>query len=400
MQVETVPFQGLRTRSLTIIQLYTIMRFSISSSTLFSRLQSISKVISSKPTLQILENFLFSIEGNTLTITASDSENTIETSVELNECDENGSFAISAKHILEALKEIPEQPVSISFDKENFGITIDYLNGHLSVVGQSAEEYPLTTEVPDDENAVNLNIPSEVLLKGISKCLLAVGDDSLRLVITGIYFDISPDDLTIVSTDGRKLVRNRFTDVKGDGKSAFILARKPAALLKNILSPDDSAASIRFNSRNAVFKLENYTLTCRLIEGKYPNYNAVIPQNCPNTLTVDRGMIIGALRRVSIFATAASDVIKFHIDENKVVLSSQDTDFSTSAEETVPCQYQGTPMLIGFQASFLLDILNNISSGEVVLELTDPSRAGIFKPSEDEEGNSLIMLLMPITVNY
>ncbi len=375
------------------------MRFTISSNTLFTHLQAISKVINSRPTLQILENFLFTTKGTHLTINASDSENTMETYIELNECDEDGSFAISAKHILDALKEIPEQPVSISFNPGDLAISINYLNGQINLMGQSADEYPQTAEIPDDENTVNLSIPADILQKGISKCLLAVGDDSLRRVLTGIYFDITPEDLTIVSTNGRKLVRNKYDQIKSEGKSAFILAKKPATLLKSVLANDEENIEIKFNSKNAVFKLAEYTLTCRLIESKYPNYNAVIPQNSPNIITVEKQLIIGALRRVSLFA-ASSDLIRFNIENNKIVLSSQDMDFSTSAEETVPCQYEGMNMHIGFQALPMLDILNNIDSESVTIELTDPSRAGVIKPAEQEKGCDLLMLLMPITINY
>lgn len=375
------------------------MRFTISSNTLFTHLQAISKVINSRPTLQILENFLFTTKGTHLTINASDSENTMETYIELNECDEDGSFAISAKHILDALKEIPEQPVSISFNPGDLAISINYLNGQINLMGQSADEYPQTAEIPDDENTVNLSIPADVLQKGISKCLLAVGDDSLRRVLTGIYFDITPEELTIVSTNGRKLVRNKYDQIKSEGKSAFILAKKPATLLKSVLANDEENIEIKFNSKNAVFKLAEYTLTCRLIESKYPNYNAVIPQNSPNIITVEKQLIIGALRRVSLFA-ASSDLIRFNIENNKIVLSSQDMDFSTSAEETVPCQYEGMNMHIGFQALPMLDILNNIDSESVTIELTDPSRAGVIKPAEQEKGCDLLMLLMPITINY
>ena len=375
------------------------MRFTISSNTLFTHLQAISKVINSRPTLQILENFLFTTKGTHLTITSSDSENTMETYIELNECDEDGSFAISAKHILDALKEIPEQPVSISFNPGDLAISINYLNGQINLMGQSADEYPQTAEIPDDENTVNLSIPADVLQKGISKCLLAVGDDSLRRVLTGIYFDITPEDLTIVSTNGRKLVRNKYDQIKSEGKSAFILAKKPPTLPKSVLANDEENLEIKINKKNAVFKLAEYTLTCRLIESKYPNYNAVIPQNSPNIITVEKQLIIGALRRVSLFA-ASSDLIRFNIENNKIVLSSQDMDFSTSAEETVPCQYEGMNMHIGFQALPMLDILNNIDSESVTIELTDPSRAGVIKPAEQEKGCDLLMLLMPITINY
>jgi len=217
--------------------------------------------------------------------------------------------------------------------------------------------------------------------------------------MNGIYFDITTEDITFVASDGHKLVRNKTYKARGNEKAAFILPKKPATLLKNLLPKEQGDVQVGFDDRNAVFTLENYSMTCRLIEGRYPNYNSVIPQNNPHKATIDRAAFISALKRVSVFSSAASSLIKLHLDINRIQISGQDIDFSTSAEETLMCQYEGTPMSIGFKSTFLIDILNNISCQEVVIELADPSRAGVIVPVEAEDEEDLLMLLMPMMVN-
>ena len=229
--------------------------------------------------------------------------------------------------------------------------------------------------------------------------VFATADDELRPVMNGIYFDITTEDITMVASDGHKLVRCKTLAVKGNERAAFILPKKPATLLKNLLPKEQGSVTIEFDERNAVFMLDSYRMVCRLIEGRYPNYNSVIPQNNPHKVTVDRQQLIGALRRVSIFSSQASSLIKLRMQENQIVISAQDIDFSTSAEETQVCQYAGAAMSIGFKSTFLIDILNNISADEVVIELADPSRAGVIVPVEQEENEDLLMLLMPMMLN-
>ena len=229
--------------------------------------------------------------------------------------------------------------------------------------------------------------------------MFATADDELRPVMNGIYFDITTEDITMVASDGHKLVRCKTLAAKGNERAAFILPKKPANLMKNLLPKEQGMVTIEFDERNAVVTLENYRMVCRLIEGRYPNYNSVIPQNNPYKVTVDRQQLIGALRRVSIFSSQASSLIKLRMQENQIVISAQDIDFSTSAEETQTCQYAGNPMSIGFKSTFLIDILNNISADEVVIELADPSRAGVIVPVEQEENEDLLMLLMPMMLN-
>ena len=373
------------------------MKFIVSSTSLLSHLQAISRVINSKNTLPIMDCFLFNLQDGTLSITASDTETTMVTSIEVTESDSDGRFAIVARTLLDAMKEIPEQPLTFNLNPNTLEITVQYMNGQYTVMGQNADEYPQPATLGD--NAVHANIPADVLLNGINRALFATADDELRPVMNGIYFDITPDDITMVASDGHKLVRNTNLSVKSSEKAAFILPKKPANLLKNVLTKEENSVSIDFDDRNAVITLEKYRMVCRLIEGRYPNYNSVIPQNNPYKITIDRAVLLSALRRVSVFSSQSSSLVKLRMGDNKLVISTQDLDFSTSAEETLVCQYEGNPMSIGFKAPFLIDILNNLPGQDVIIELADPSRAGVIVPAEQEENCDLLMLLMPMMLN-
>lgn len=373
------------------------MKFIVSSTSLFSHLQAISRVINSKNSLPILDCFLLELHDGTLSMTASDNETTLSTSIEVNEFDGDGRFAVSSRTLLEALKEIPEQPLSFAINPENLEITVQYQNGKYSLMGQNADEYPKPQALGN--NAVQLTIPANVLLDGVNRCIFATADDELRPVMNGIYFDITSEDITLVASDGHKLVRNKTYEAHGSEKAAFILPKKPANLLKNLLTKEQGDVQIGFDDRNATFILENYQMVCRLIEGRYPNYNSVIPQNNPHKAVIDRSSLISALRRVSVFSSQASSLIKLNLSTNQMKISAQDIDFSTSAEETLMCQYEGNDMSIGFKSSFLIDILNNIPSTNVIIELADPSRAGVIVPEEQSENEDLLMLLMPMMLN-
>ena len=373
------------------------MRFLVSSTTLFSHLQAISRVINSKNSLPILDCILIELNDGTITMTASDSETTLSTSIEVSEYEGEGRFAISSKTILEALKENPEQPLNFNINTETMEITVKYPNGKYSMMAQNGDEYPLPKQMGSE--VVNLTMAADVMLTGINRCIFATADDELRPVMNGIYFDISQQDVTLVSSDGHKLVRNKSFSSTGNEKAAFILPKKPSNILKNILPKEQGDVQICFDDKNAMFTMENYQMTCRLIEGRYPNYNSVIPQNNPHKAIVDRAIFISALKRVSVFSSQASSLIKLSLKENSMTISAQDIDFSTSAEETLTCQYDGKDMSIGFKSSFLIDILNNISSQNVIIELADPSRAGLIVPEEQEENEDLLMLLMPMMLN-
>lgn len=373
------------------------MRFIVSSTALSSHLQAISRVINTKNALPILDCFLFELQDGTLSVTVSDSETTMITTLEVNESDTDGRFAVPAKTLLDALKEIPEQPLSFEVNLGNLEITVQYQNGKYSLMGQNADEFPQSVGLSTD--AVHVEIDANVLLGGINRSVFATADDELRPVMNGIYFDITTEDITLVASDGHKLVRCKTFAAHGNERAAFILPKKPANLLKNLLPKEQGMVTLEFDERNAVFTLEEYRMVCRLIEGRYPNYNSVIPQNNPYKVIVDRMQLIGALRRVSIFSSQASSLIKLRLSGNQITISAQDIDFSTSAEETVTCQYEGNDMSIGFKSTFLLDILTNISAEEVVIELADPSRAGVITPLEQEEKEDLLMLLMPMMLN-
>jgi DNA polymerase-3 subunit beta len=337
------------------------------------------------------------LKGNSLKITASDSETTLLCNFDINECDTDCRFAINAKNILDALKEIPEQPISFNVDLDNLNIIINYQNGHYNTMGQNADEYP--SYAPLSDSAASLPISADSLLTGINRTIFASADDELRPVMTGVYFDITTESLTIVASDGHKLVRNRLLKVKGEKDASFILPKKPANILKTLLAKQQGDVTISFDERNSVITMENYTMVCRLIEGRYPNYNSVIPQDNPNHVTVDRASMLSAMRRVLVFSSQSTALVKLQVEPNQITISGQDIDFSTSAEEHLTCQYDGMPMNIGFKGTFLIDILNNIGGNDIILELADPSRAGVIIPAEQSDDEEVLMLLMPMMLN-
>ena len=373
------------------------MRFTLYSSALNSRLQSLAKVINSKNALPILECFLFEVSDKRLKITASDSENIMQSEVALDECDIDGNFAIASHTILDAVKELPEQPLTFDIDTNTYSVKVIYQNGLYNFTAQNADEYPRAQAIPDSATA--LTIESATLAENISRCIFATAQDELRPVMNGIYFDLKADCLAVVASDGHKLVRNQNFNIKSDMPASFILPKKPALLLKNSLAKDNEEVTIKFDERTAEISFKGGTLKCRLIEGKYPNYNSVIPQNNPNKMTIDRKGLIGALRRVLPFASESSQLIRLRLETNKLELSSEDIDFYTSAKEQMVCDYAGNPMSIGFKGGSLQDILSNFECDDIVFELADPSRAGIIVPAEENGTESVLMLLMPMLLN-
>ena len=375
------------------------MKFVVSSTELLSHLNAISKVISSKNTLPILDNYLFHLEDNRLTVTASDLESTLITSLELDNTEGQGDIAVPAKLLNDTLKEFPEQPLTFKIDQETFAIDIYSENGKFSIVGQTGDDFPQLPELKE-EAAATINMNHDVLLSGISKTLFATADDELRPVMNGIFVELGADDLTFVASDAHKLVRYKRSDAKGEVESSFILPKKPAALLRNLLIKEEFDVKLQFDEKNAFFTLTNYKLICRLVEGNYPSYNSVIPTNNTNKLVVDRLEFYNTIKRVSVFANQASNLIKFQIDDNQLVVSAQDVDFSISAVERLKCQYEGDEIEIGFKSTFLLEILSNLSSSEVCVELSDPTRAGLLLPAvKDFEEEDILMLLMPMMIN-
>jgi len=373
------------------------MRLTLSSSALNSRLSILSKVINSKNSLPILDCFLFEIADQQLRITASDSENVMKTAIQLDYADGDGRFAVNSHTILDAVKELPEQPLTLDVDINSLTIKVIYQNGIYNFTAQNADEYP--SAQPMTENSVAITLSSNVLADNITRSIFATATEELRPVMNGIYFDLTPDALAIVASDGHKLVRNRNFNIKSDNPTSFILPKKPANLLKNVLGKDESDVVIRFDDRNAEITFGNSVLQCRLIEGRYPNYNSVIPQNNPNQLTIDRKTLLSALRRVLPFASESSQLIRLHIESGKIEVSSEDIDFSTSAKEEITCDYSGNSMNIGFKGPSLTDILNNLSSDDVRLELADPSRPCLIIPEQQPENEDILMLIMPMLLN-
>lgn len=370
------------------------MRFNLSSTALSSRLLTLSRVPASKNSLAILDCFRFGVHNNQLTITASDNENVMWNVLNLDECDGEGDFCVNSKTILNAVRELPEQPLSLEVNFDEMKISINYQNGNYGFPINSSEEWPALT--PVDDNAVSLSVTADALLGGLSRSLFATAQEELRPVMNGIYFDLTPEYLAVVASDGHKLVRNQYLTVKSETLASFIMPKKPATLLKNVLSKDGGDVVIRFDGRAAEVNYGDGVLYCRLIEGHYPNYNAVIPSDNPNLLTIDRKILLSAVRRMLPFASDTSELIRFHLENGKLELSAQDIDFATNAKESITCEYNGAPMSIGFKGSSIIEILSNLESDNITIQLADPSRPGVIVPEDQPENESVTMLAMPM----
>ena len=374
------------------------MKFVISSSELLSHLLAIGRVISSKNTLPILDNFLFRLAGNDLEITASDLETTLTTKLSVENANESGSIALPARILSDTLKEFAEQPLTFDINVDTMAVVIISENGQFNIVGQKGLDYPQIPALKEEKKA-SLQMNPEVLLQGIAKTLFATADDELRPVMNGIFMELSPDNINFVASDAHKLVRYGRSDAKAEQEASFILPKKPASLLKSILPKEENQVNIEFDDKNAFFTLSDFKLVCRLVEGNYPSYNSVIPKDNPHKLTIDRIELYNSLKRISVFSNQASNLVKLQLTGNQITISAQDIDFSISAHERLNCQYEGEDMEIGFKSVFLIEILANLSSQEVVIELSDPSRAGIMLPLEKEnEDEDVLMLLMPMMI--
>lgn len=370
------------------------MNFVISSASLLKHLQGISGVLSTSNTLPILDNFLFEISDGRLTVSASDLETTMRTSMNV-EAKEEGKIAIPAKLLLDVLKNLPDQPCAFSVNMKNFSVEIAYDNGKSKMVGYNGDDFPRT---PALENGNSIRISGSILSNAINKTLFATGVDDLRPVMSGVFCQFSPEDITFVATDAHKLVRYTRTDSQASGSSAFILPKKPLNLLKSNLSGDEEI-QLDYNESNAVFTFNDLVLICRLIDGKYPNYEAVIPKDNPNVLTIDRLQFLSSIKRVSIFANKTTHQIKLKLAGSELALSAEDLDFSNEANERLTCNYSGEDMEIGFNSRFLMEMLNNLDTTEVRLEMSEPSRAGLLMPSEKNENEDILMLVMPVMLN-
>lgn len=373
------------------------MKFIVSSSVLLKNLQNISGVLNSSNTLPILDNFLFEINKNRLQISGSDLETTMSTSLELDKADKGGSVAIPAKLLLDILKSLPDHPITFNINAETFGIEISSDYGKYKLSGQNGNEFPKNPKI---DGASKLSIPAHVINRAIGKTIFATGNDELRPVMSGVFFQLSEDALTFVATDAHKLVRYKRTDAKAPKASSFILPKKPLNLLKNTLALLVSDVEIEYNETNASFTFDNTNLICRLIEGKYPNYEAVIPKTNPNKLTVDRSSLLSSIKRVSIFSNKTTHQVRLKISGSELNLSAEDLDFANEATERLTCQFTGEDMEIGFNSKFLIEMLSNLECENVMIEMSAPNRAGILLPVEKiEDGEEILMLVMPVMLN-
>ena len=371
------------------------MRFIVSTSTLLKQLQAVNGASSSSTVLPILENFLFEIKDGSLTISATDLQTSMTTSLPV-ESKEDGKVAVPSKILLETLKTLPDQPVAFSVDAQTFAIEISAGDGKYKLSGENGEDFP---KIPAVENASSVRMPASVLAEAINKTIFAVSNDDLRPAMTGVFCQLSPQNITFVATDAHKLVRYRRNDTKSDAAASFILPKKALTLLKASLGTDDSALSLEYNSTSAFFRFGNINLICRLIDERYPDYEAVIPQNNPNKLTLDRSLFLNSLRRVVIFANKTTHQVRLKINGSELNISSEDVDFSNEAHERLSCQYEGEDMQIGFNAKFLIEMLGNLEGDEVTLEMSTPNRAGLLIPQTNNDNENVLMLVMPVMLN-
>ena len=371
------------------------MKFIVSSNYLLKQLQVLGGVINNSNTLPILDNFLFELKHSKLTVSASDLESTMASTLEV-ESDSEGSVAIPAKLLLETLKTFPEQPLTFVIEDNNT-IEISSNHGKYALAYSSSDEFPKSISLDNPSTTV---VVADVLATAISKTIFAAGNDDLRPVMSGVFFQFSTESLTFVATDAHKLVKYSRTDVKANETAEFIMPKKPLNLLKGILAGSDDNVSIEYNDSNAKFSFENSVLICRLIDGKYPNYEAVIPKENPNHLTISRNQFLNSVKRVSIFSNKTTHQIRLKIAGAELNISAEDIDYSNKAEERLTCDYQGDDMQIGFNSRFLTEMLSHLNADDVQLEMSMPNRAGILTPVDGLElGETVTMLVMPVMLN-
>lgn len=371
------------------------MKFIVSSSALLKQLQVISGALSTNTVLPIIENFLFEINSGNLTVSATDLQTTMTTSLTV-EAKENGKIAVPSKILLDTLKTLPEQPITFTISADNFSIEMTAGEGKYKLVGENGEDFP---KIPKIEQAASIMISASVLSEAISKTIFAVSTDELRPAMTGVYCQMSTENLTFVATDAHKLVRYRRRDAKADVTNSFILPKKALNLLKSSLPIEDISVNVEYNNTNASFSFNNVNLICRLIDEKYPDYEAVIPVNNPNKLTIDRNQLLSCLRRVSIFSNKTTHQVRLKISGSELQISAEDMDFSNEAHERLGCQYEGEDIEIGFNAKFIIEMLSNLNTEEVILEMSTPNRAGILLPVTTDNNEDVLMLVMPVMLN-
>ncbi len=372
------------------------MRFTVSSSAFYSRLTAASKVLAAKNSMPILDCFLLDVRNGHVQITGSDSEKYLITRLPLVDSDNNAQLCIPSKQLMDSVKELAEQPLTLEYNPETHEVRVIHQNGEFRMIGYDASTYPV--QQPVAEECTTLQMNGEVLLNGINKCLFATATDEVRMVMTGIFMDVQPEQITFAGTDGRKLVRYINRTVQTGQQTGFILPKKVATIVKNILQKEEQL-TIRFDTERALIQSEGFEFYFRLIEGRYPNYNSVIPTNNPFLVTVDRASLFSALKRVSVFCNQSSGLMKLHLENNTMKLTGQDNDYVTSVEENLLCEYNEQPISIGFSCHLMIEIANVMDAEQLTIQLADPSRPGIIVPAQQNEQEEILMLLMPMMLN-
>lgn len=373
------------------------MKFIVSSSLLSKNLSALSGVLNSSNTLPILDDFLFELKDNTLLITASDLETTMTVTIPLDKAENPGALTIPAKILTDTLKTFADIPVQFTINRETLGVEISAGEGKYKLSGHKSDEFP---QAPEPEETTTIEIDADLLVSVVNKTLFAAGHDELRPVMSGVFFELTPDDITCVATDAHKLVRYRRTDFSASDAASFIMPKKPLNQLKAILGSIEGKVQVEYNQTNAVFRFGNVKMICRLIDGKYPNYEAVIPTDNPHKLTIGRLALLNTIRRVAIFANQSTHQVRFKITGKELLLSAEDLDFANEAKERLTCSYEGEDMEIGFNSRFLQEMLSNIESEEITIEMSAPNRAGILHPVDHKnEAEDILMLVMPVMLN-
>lgn len=371
------------------------MKFIVSSSVLLKQLSSINGVITTNPVVPILENFLFEIEGGTLTVTASDLQTSMITELEV-ESKEGGSIAVPAKILLDTLKNLPEQPVTFSIDESSYSIEISSDNGHYKLAGENATDFP---KVPTVKADFSVELSTDILARAINNTIFATSNDELRPAMTGVYMNLSETNTTFVGTDGHKLIRYRRVDVATENGNAIIVPRKGLNLLKNTLPVENTNVTLDFNVSNAFFRFGNIRMICRLIDERYPDYENVIPTDNPIKMTIDRMEMLSSLRRIAIYANKTTHQVRLKITGSELLISAEDLDFANEANERLVCEHVGEDIEIGFNAKFIIEMLNNLESEQIELHLSAPNRAGLIIPKDQDENEDVLMLVMPVMLN-
>lgn len=371
------------------------MKFIVNSSYLLKQLSNINGVITTNPVVPILENFLFEIDKSTLTVTASDLQTSMITEITV-ESKEKGNIAVPARILLDTLKNLPDQPVTFSIDESTYSIEISSDNGRYKLAGENATDFPKVPAVSNDFSAA---ISSEVLSRAVNNTIFATSNDELRPAMTGVYVNLGEKNTTFVATDGHRLVRYRRTDIKSDNGNSIIIPRKALNLLKATLPTENTDVSIDFNMSNAFFKFGNIRMICRLIDERFPDYENVIPSTNPIKMTISRTDLLGSLKRISIYANKTTHQVRLKITGSELQVSAEDLDFSNEANERLSCDHEGEDIEIGFNAKFLIEMLTNLDTDQIKLNMSAPNKAGVIIPAEKEKGEDILMLVMPVMLN-